>query len=45
MESIFSLGPWTWMILAAILFAAILIFIMIGGSLWIMLDLQHRMMT
>jgi cytochrome o ubiquinol oxidase operon protein cyoD len=30
--------------LAAILFAAVLIFIMIGGSLWIMLDLQHRMM-
>jgi cytochrome o ubiquinol oxidase operon protein cyoD len=25
-------------------FAAILIIIMIGGSLWIMLDLHHRMM-
>jgi cytochrome o ubiquinol oxidase operon protein cyoD len=31
--------------LAAIVFAAILILIMIGGSLWIMLDLQHRMMA
>lgn len=31
--------------LAAIVFAAILVLIMIGGSLWIMLDLQHRMMT
>ena len=31
--------------LAAILFAAILIFIMIGGSLWIMFDLNHRMMV
>ena len=29
--------------LLAILFAAILIFIMVGGSLWIMLDLHHRM--
>ena len=25
-------------------FAAVLIFIMIGGTLWIMLDLHHRMM-
>lgn len=31
--------------LAAIVFAAILVLMMIGGSLWIMLDLQHRMMT
>lgn len=29
--------------LLAIAFAAILVFIMIGGSLWIMFDLQHRM--
>jgi cytochrome o ubiquinol oxidase operon protein cyoD len=27
----------------AILFAAILIFIMVGGSFWIMFDLHHRM--
>jgi cytochrome o ubiquinol oxidase operon protein cyoD len=31
--------------LLAIAFAAVLIFIMIGGSLWIMLDLHARMMT
>jgi cytochrome o ubiquinol oxidase subunit IV len=30
--------------LLAIAFAAILIFIMVGGSLWIMLDLRARMM-
>ena len=30
--------------LAAIVFAAILVLIMIGGSLWIMLDLERRMM-
>jgi cytochrome o ubiquinol oxidase operon protein cyoD len=29
--------------LFALLFAAILIFIMIGGTFWIMFDLQHRM--
>jgi cytochrome o ubiquinol oxidase operon protein cyoD len=29
--------------LLAIVFAAILIFIMVGGSFWIMLDLHHRM--
>lgn len=29
--------------LLALLFAAILVFIMVGGSLWIMLDLHHRM--
>jgi cytochrome o ubiquinol oxidase operon protein cyoD len=29
--------------IVAIVFAAILIFIMVGGSLWIMLDLQQRM--
>jgi cytochrome o ubiquinol oxidase operon protein cyoD len=29
--------------LLAIAFAAILIFIMVGGSLWIMLDLRARM--
>ena len=29
--------------LVAILFAAILIFIMVGGSFWIMLDLHRRM--
>ena len=29
--------------LLAIAFAAILIFMMIGGSLWIMFDLHHRM--
>jgi cytochrome o ubiquinol oxidase operon protein cyoD len=28
----------------AIVFAAVLIFIMVGGSLWIMFDLQQRMM-
>ena len=28
----------------AIAFAAVLIFIMVGGSLWIMLDLNERMM-
>jgi cytochrome o ubiquinol oxidase subunit IV len=31
--------------LLAILFAAILIFIMVGGSFWIMIDLHHRMAT
>ena len=31
--------------LLALAFAAILIFIMIGGSLWIMFDLHHRMMS
>lgn len=30
--------------LFAIAFAAVLILIMIGGSLWIMFDLHHRMM-
>lgn len=25
-------------------FAAVLLFIMVGGSLWIMIDLHHRMM-
>jgi cytochrome o ubiquinol oxidase subunit IV len=29
--------------LMALCFAAVLIFIMIGGSLWIMFDLHHRM--
>lgn len=29
--------------IVAIVFAAILIFIMVGGSLWIMFDLQQRM--
>jgi cytochrome o ubiquinol oxidase operon protein cyoD len=29
--------------LLALAFAAILIFIMVGGSLWIMFDLHHRM--
>jgi cytochrome o ubiquinol oxidase operon protein cyoD len=29
--------------LAAIVFAAILIFIMVGGSFWIMFDLNNRM--
>jgi len=29
--------------LLALTFAAILIFIMVGGSLWIMFDLHHRM--
>jgi cytochrome o ubiquinol oxidase operon protein cyoD len=29
--------------LLAILFAAVLIVIMVGGSFWIMLDLHHRM--
>ncbi|ASP33204.1 cytochrome o ubiquinol oxidase subunit IV [Labrenzia sp. VG12] len=32
-ENVFFLG-----------FAAVLIFIMVGGSLWIMTDLHHRMM-
>jgi len=27
-----------------LIFAAVLIFIMVGGSLWIMTDLHHRMM-
>jgi len=31
--------------LLALAFASLLIFIMIGGSLWIMLDLNARMMT
>jgi cytochrome o ubiquinol oxidase subunit IV len=31
--------------LLAILFAAILILIMVGGSFWIMMDLHHRMMV
>lgn len=30
--------------LLALCFAAVLIFIMVGGSLWIMFDLHHRMM-
>ncbi len=30
--------------LMAIAFAAVLIFIMVGGSLWIMFDLHYRMM-
>ena len=30
--------------LLAILFTALLVVIMVGGSFWIMLDLQHRMM-
>lgn len=30
--------------LFVLFFAALLIFIMIGGSLWIMFDLHHRMM-
>ncbi len=30
--------------LFAILFTAVLVVIMVGGSFWIMLDLQHRMM-
>ena len=29
---------------AALLFTAFLILIMVGGSLWIMMDLHHRMM-
>jgi cytochrome o ubiquinol oxidase subunit IV len=29
--------------IVAIVFAAILIFIMVGGSFWIMFDLHHRM--
>lgn len=29
----------------ALVFAAVLIFIMVGGSLWIMLDLNARMMS
>ncbi len=31
--------------LLALCFAAILIFLMVGGSLWIMFDLHHRMGT
>ncbi|MEZ5788188.1 MAG: cytochrome o ubiquinol oxidase subunit IV [Xanthobacteraceae bacterium] len=31
--------------LIALAFAALLIFIMVGGSLWIMLDLNARMMS
>jgi cytochrome o ubiquinol oxidase operon protein cyoD len=31
--------------LLALCFAGILIFIMVGGSLWIMFDLHHRMTT
>jgi cytochrome o ubiquinol oxidase operon protein cyoD len=31
--------------LFALAFAAVLIFIMVGGSLWIMLDLRIRMLT
>lgn len=30
--------------LLALAFAGILIFIMVGGSIWIMFDLHHRMM-
>ena len=30
--------------IVAIVFAAILIFIMVGGSFWIMFDLHHRML-
>jgi cytochrome o ubiquinol oxidase subunit IV len=29
--------------LMAIAFTAVLIFLMVGGSLWIMIDLHHRM--
>ena len=31
--------------LMALAFAVVLIFIMVGGSLWIMFDLYHRMMV
>jgi cytochrome o ubiquinol oxidase operon protein cyoD len=31
--------------LIALAFAGVLIFIMVGGSLWIMFDLYHRMMV
>jgi len=31
--------------LVALAFAAVLIFLMVGGSLWIMFDLYHRMMV
>ncbi|MGA9443859.1 MAG: cytochrome o ubiquinol oxidase subunit IV [Methyloceanibacter sp.] len=31
--------------LVALAFAVVLIFIMVGGSLWIMFDLYHRMMV
>lgn len=31
--------------LIALIFAGVLIFIMVGGSLWIMFDLYHRMMV
>jgi cytochrome o ubiquinol oxidase operon protein cyoD len=31
--------------LIALAFACVLIFIMVGGSLWIMFDLYHRMMV
>lgn len=31
--------------LVALAFALVLIFIMVGGSLWIMFDLYHRMMV
>jgi cytochrome o ubiquinol oxidase operon protein cyoD len=31
--------------LIALAFAAVLIFLMVGGSLWIMFDLYHRMMV
>ena len=31
--------------LIALAFAVVLIFIMVGGSLWIMFDLYHRMMV
>lgn len=31
--------------LMALAFACVLIFIMVGGSLWIMFDLYHRMMV
>jgi cytochrome o ubiquinol oxidase operon protein cyoD len=31
--------------LVALAFACVLIFIMVGGSLWIMFDLYHRMMV
>ncbi|MEZ5827267.1 MAG: cytochrome o ubiquinol oxidase subunit IV [Hyphomicrobiales bacterium] len=31
--------------LIALAFAAVLIFLMVGGSMWIMFDLYHRMMV
>ena len=40
-----SMQPRAIILGVALAFAVVLIFIMVGGSLWIMFDLYHRMMV